>query len=91
MSIYDKITNCDKIVCFINGSNINHISVIYKKDMVKTHFFYDAVISIIDSTAKHFLIEDITLCGYETVNSKEIKSIFKGCYTNFQKLLRGVI
>ena len=90
MNVYDKITDCDKIVCFIDGSNINQISVIYKKDMLKTQF-YDAVISIIDSTAKHFLIEDITLCGYETVNSKEIKSIFKGCYTKFQKILRGVI
>lgn len=90
MSIYDKITNCEKIVCFIDGSNINHISVIYKKDMLKTQY-YEAVISIINSTAKHFLIEDITLCGYEAVNSKVLQSIFKGSYTKLQKLIRGVI
>lgn len=90
MNIYDKITNCEKIVCFIDGSNINHISVIYKKDMLKTQY-YEAVISIIDSTTKHFLIEDIKLCGYETVNSKEIKSIFEGSYTKLQKLIRGVL
>lgn len=91
MNIYDKITNCEKIACFIDGSNINQISVIYKKDMVKTHYYYDAVISMINSTAKHFLIEDITICGYETVNSKQTKSIFKGSYTELQKAMRGVI
>lgn len=90
MNIYDKITSCDKIACFIDGNSINHISVIYKKDMLKTQY-YEAVISIINSTAKHFLIEDITLCGYETVNSKEMKSIFNGSYTKLQKLIRGVI
>ena len=90
MNIYDKITNCEKIACFIDGSNIDHISVIYKKGMLKTQY-YEAVISAIDSIAKHFLIEDITLCGYETVNSKEMKSIFKGSYTTLQKLIRGVI
>lgn len=90
MNIYDKITNCEKIICFIDGDNINHISLFYKKDKSKTQY-YEAVISIIDSIAKHFLIEDITLCGYETVNSKEMKSIFKGCYTKLQKTIRGVI
>ena len=90
MNIYEKITKCDKIACFIDGSTINHISIIYKKDMLKTQY-YDAVISIINSIAKHFLIEDITICGYETVNSKQTKSIFKGSYTELQKAMRGVI
>lgn len=90
MNIYDKIMNCEKIACFIDGSNISHISIIYKKDMLKTQY-YEAVISIINSTAKHFLIEDITICGYETVNSTQTKSIFKGSYTELQKAMRGVI
>lgn len=90
MNIYDKITNCDKIVCFIEGLNTNSILIIYKKDMLKTQF-YEAVISLIDKFANTFLITTVTLSGYETVNSKEMKSIFKDSYTKLQKLIRGVI
>ena len=90
MNIYDKITNCEKIVCFIEGSNTNSILIIYKKDMLKTQF-YEAAISLIDKFANTFLITTVTLCGYETENSKELKTIFTGTYTNLQKAMRGVI
>lgn len=88
MNIYDKITSCDKIVCFIEGSNTNSILIIYKKDMLKTQL-YDAIISLIDKFANTFLITTVTLCGYETENSKELKTIFNGSYTNLQKNIRG--
>ena len=90
MNIYDKITNCEKIVCFIEGCHINQISIIYKKNMMTT-LFYDEVISIIDSVAKHCLIEDITLCGYEREDSKKMNMIFKGGYIELQELIRGGI
>lgn len=90
MNIYDKITSYDKITCFIEGSNTNSILIIYKKDMLKTQF-YEAVISLIDKFANTFLITSVTLCGYEMENSKELKTIFTGSYTNLQKLIRGVI
>lgn len=90
MNIYDKITNCDKITCFIEGSNTNSILIIYKKDMLKTQF-YEAIISLIDRFASIFLITTVTLCGYEMENSKELKTIFTGSYTDLQKLIRGVI
>lgn len=90
MNIYDKITSYDKITCFIEGSNTNSILIIYKKDMLKTQF-YEAAISLIDRFASTFLITTVTLCGYETENCKELKTIFNGSYTNLQKLIRGVL
>lgn len=90
MNIYDKITNCDKITCFIEGYNTNSILIIYKKDMLKTQF-YEAIVSLIDKFVNIFSIKTVTLCGYETENSKELKSIFTGSYTELQKLIRGVL
>lgn len=90
MNIYDKITIFDKITCFIEGFNTNSVLIIYKKDMLKTQY-YEAVISLIDKFANTFLITTVTLCGYEAENSKELKTIFTGSYTELQKLIRGVI
>ena len=90
MNIYDKITSCEKIACFIEGPNINNIVFLYKKEMLKSQF-YDATMSFIDNYAKSFLIKEVTICGYETEYSKEIKSLFSGSYTELQKVIRGVI
>lgn len=90
MNIYDKITSCDKITCFIEGDNINSVTILYKKEILKSQF-YDAVISFVDNCAKSFLIKEVTICGYETENSKELKSLFSGSYTKLQKTIRGVI
>lgn len=90
MNIYDKITSCEKIVCFIEGVNIKGMAIFYKKAMLKSQF-YDAIMSFIDNSAKSFLIKEVIICGYETENSKELKSLFSGSYTKLQKLIRGVI
>lgn len=90
MNIYDKITSCDKIAIFIEGSNTNSILFIYKKDMLKTQF-YEAIISLIGKFANTFFITSVTLCGYETEDSKELKTLFAGSYIELQKLIRGVI
>lgn len=90
MNIYDKITNCDKIICFIEGDNINSVTILYKKEMLKSQF-YNATISLINNYAKSFLIKEVTICGYETENSKLLKSLFSGSYVKLQKSIRGVI
>lgn len=90
MNIYDKIISCDKITCFIEGDNIKSVTILYKKEMLKSQF-YDATMSLIDNYTKSFLIKEVTLCGYETENSKELKSLFSGSYTKLQKAIRGVI
>lgn len=90
MNIYDKITNCEKIICFIEGDNVKHISILYKKEMLKSQF-YDATITVVANYAKSFLIKEVTICGYETENSKELKSLFSGSYIKLQKTIRGVI
>lgn len=90
MNIYDKITGCDKITCFIEGDNIKSVTILYKKEMLKSQF-YDAIMSLIDNSAKSFLIKEVVICGYETENSKTLKSLFSGSYTKLQKAIRGVI
>lgn len=90
MNIYDKITSCDKITCFIEGDNIRSVTILYKKEMLKSQF-YDATISLIDNCTKSFLIKEVTICGYETENSNTLKSLFSGSYTKLQKSIRGVI
>ena len=89
MNIYDKITNCDKITCFIEGDNVKNVTMLYKKEMLKSQFF-DATISLIDNYAKTFLIKEVIICGYETENSNTLKSLFSGSYTKLQKSIRGV-
>lgn len=90
MNIYDKITNCEKITCFIEGDNINCVTLYYKKKMSKIQF-YDATISFIDNCAKSFLLKEVTICGYKTENSKVLKTLFSGSYIELQKLFREVI
>lgn len=90
MNIYDKITSCEKIICFIEGANINCMSMFYKKEMLKSQFYY-VTLSFIDNTANSIPIKCITICGYETENSKELKSLFTGSHIKLQKLIRGVI
>lgn len=90
MNIYDKITSCDKITCFIEGDNIKSVTILYKKEMLKSQF-YDATISFVDNYAKTFLIKEVIICGYETENSKLLKSLFSGSYAKLQKSIRGVI
>lgn len=90
MNIYDKITNCEKIICFIEGDNIKNVTVLYKKELLKSQF-YNATMSLIDNCAKSFLIKEVMICGYETENSKVLKSLFSGSYTKLQKSIRGVI
>lgn len=90
MNIYDKITNCEKIVCFIEGVNIKGMTIFYKKELMKSQF-YDATITFVDNCTKSFLIKEITICGYETENSKELKSLFSGSYIKLQKAIREVI
>lgn len=90
MKLYDKITNCDKITCFIEGDNIKSVIILYKKEMLKSQF-YDATMSLIDNYAKSFLIKEVTICGYETENSTVLKPLFSGSYTKLQKTIRGVI
>ena len=90
MNIYDKITSCDKITCFIEGDNFKSVTILYKKKMLKSQF-YDATITFIDNCAMSFLIKEVTICGYETENSKELKSLFSGSCVKLQKAIRGVI
>ena len=90
MNIYDKITSCDKIVCFIEGVNINCMSIFYKKKVLESQF-YLATMTFIADTATNFPIKEITICGYETENSKTLKSLFSGNYVELQKAMRGVI
>lgn len=90
MNIYDKITNCEKIICFIVGDNIKSVTILYKKEMLESQF-YDATMSHIDNYAKSFLIKEVTICGYETEDSKTLKSVFSGSYTKLQKTIRGVV
>lgn len=90
MNIYDKITNCEKIICFIEGENIKSVTILYKKELLKSQF-YNATMSLIGNYAKSFLIKEVTICGYETENSKELKPLFSGSYTKLQKSIRGVI
>lgn len=90
MNIYDKITSCEKIACFIEGPNINNIVFLYKKDMLKSQF-YDVTLSTVDNCAKTFLINDVLIYGYETLYSKEAKPLFSGSYAELQKTMRSVI
>lgn len=90
MNIYDKLTSCEKIVCFIEGVNINCMSIFYKKELLKSQFYY-VILAFIDNTAKNIPIKCITICGYETENSKELKSLFTGNHIKLQKLIRDVI
>lgn len=90
MNIYDKITSCDKITCFIEGDNIKSVTILYKKELLKSQF-YDATMSLIDNYARSFLIKEVIICGYETENSIHLKSLFSGSYTELQKTIRGVI
>lgn len=90
MNIYDKITNCDKIICFIEGANIKGMSIFYKKEMFKSRFYF-AIMAFIDDTTKNFPIKCITICGYTTEDSKTLKSLFSGTYTELQTAIRGVI
>lgn len=64
MNIYDKITNCEKIICFIEGDNVKLMTILYKKEMLKSQF-YDNTITFVDNCAKTFLIKEVTICGYE--------------------------
>lgn len=90
MNIYDKITECDKIVCFIEGANIKGMSIFYKKEMLKSQFYF-ATLSFINDATENFPIKCITICGYETENSKILKSIFSGSYEELVKAMRSVI
>lgn len=90
MSIYDKITNCEKIICFIEGENFKSITILYKKEMLKSQF-YDATMSLINNSAKTCLIKEVIINGYETENCKVLKPVFSGTYTKLQKAIRGVI
>lgn len=90
MNIYDKISNCDKIVCFIEGANINCISMFYKKEMLASQFYF-TILTFIGDAATNIPIKDIIICGYETENSKTLKSLFSGNYAKLQKAMRGVI
>lgn len=90
MNIYDKITGCEKIVCFIEGANINSISIFYKKELLKSQFYY-VVLSYIDNIANNVPVKDITISGYETENSIVLKPLFSGNHIKLQKAIRGVI
>lgn len=90
MNIYDKITSCDEIICFIEGDNFKSVTFLYKKEMLKSQF-YDATMSFIDNYAKSFLIKEVVINGNETENGILHKSLFSGSYVKLQKAIRGVI